>query len=321
MQIRTYRAGVAAVVATLTTLAASSIQAAPPTPKPENSLLGIRLMARFSDVLQKFGQPTEIQVGAPSVSDKAQGAAKPGGGGMPGMPGGMPGMPSGMPGGMPGMPSSMPGGGGMPGMRPGGGGMPSGMPGMRPGGGGMPGMPSGMPGMRPGGGMPPGGRGKDGGGRGLPGFNGAPGGSSMPGGGMPPGFGNEGGMPGMPGMPGAGGANGAAQEDNAFESTWWYHYPQSGLHYAFLFNKDGRVIQIQAFGYNPKKKNVVPVLPQTAQGIRLESTLGQVLKKYGWSSDGEHVGEYVVLRYGDKKRVAFQSLKNKIVGITLGVVK
>lgn len=122
-------------------------------------------------------------------------------------------------------------------------------------------------------------------------------------------------------IPGSGdGSTGPSEE-----TVWWYKYPQQGRFYAFLFNKQGRVIQIQAHGFRPRPNTpVAKNMPAavTAQGITLGMQLGAVLKNYGWSNDGEHVGEYVVLRYGaGKERVAFQSLHNEIVGITVGIVK
>jgi hypothetical protein len=283
-------------------MALPTSQAAPPTPRPETSLLGIHLMAPFSAVLRRFGQPTEIQVGAPQVSPQAQGNTTgynapgnvPYGGGKEGQ-GMMGGPPYGMGGagqygrGM-GRPPMM---GGPPGM---------GGPGMM----GRPPMMGGPPGM----GGPP------------PGMSGAPGMAGPPPGTLPgyPGMGMSG-MPGM-GMPGmgragygqAGAGNGAEASE---ETTWWYHYPALGLHYSFLFNKDGRVIQIQAYGYKPAGKIVAP---RTAQGITLGTPLGQVIRRYGWSNDGSQDGDYVVLRYGGHDQVAFQSRHNKVIGIVLGVV-
>lgn len=280
--------------------------AAPPTPRPETSLLGIHLLAPYVAVLRKFGQPSEIQVGQPTVTSQAQGSA--------GAPGGLPGMGSpglGMPGlGLPGMggrPMGPPGMGapGLPGFARKGMGM--GMPGTMGGppkfnGAGMAGA-QGMGPMGPMGSMGPGG--------GYPGMPGAPG-VGMPG------VGYRGSMPGagFPGYPGGNGPN-SQYQTAANETTWWYHYPKLGLHYSFLFNGQGRVIQIQAYGYHPSRSIAAP---RTAEGITLGSPLGQVLRRYGWSGDGEHQGDYVVLRYGGKDQIAFQSRHNDVVGIVLGVV-
>jgi hypothetical protein len=95
------------------------------TSAAELQLAGIRLGRSAITVLQKYGNPSQVVVGAQTVTTLSGSSSA---SGMPGMPaaGGIPGMP--MPGGMPGMP------GGMPGMP-----MPGGMPGMP--------MPGGMPGM------------------------------------------------------------------------------------------------------------------------------------------------------------------------------
>lgn len=142
-----------------------------------------------------------------------------------------------------------------------------------------------------------------GGGRGLPGFPGAAG---------------EGGPPsaaGLPGAPGSGGMEGgdAAEDKPVTEATWWYHNPRKGYHISFLFNKEGRVIQIQEYGTTSLHNG------HTRQGIMLGSNMGQVLARYGWSNDGAHDGENVIMRYGGQNRVAFQMVKNKVMGITVAV--
>jgi hypothetical protein len=160
-------------------------------------------------------------------------------------------------------------------------------------------------------------------GGGIPGMAGKGGG--LPGlGGPPMGYPGMGGSSGgYPGMGGAAGAAGANTAEDSGETTWWYHFPHEGLHYSFLFNKEGKVIQIQAYGQKPASKIVAP---RSAQGITLGTDFGQVISKYGWSNDGEHSGDYVVMRYsqedryGRKDRIAFQSRHNKVLGIVLGVV-
>lgn len=145
--------------------------------------------------------------------------------------------------------------------------------------------------------------------------------------GPPPGMmpGGVGGLPGMgmSGMPGYGpggltAANGAQQGVPGVETTWWYHYPKDGLHYSFLFDRKGRVIQIQAYGYKPSAKVTAP---RTAEGITLGTPLGQVIRRYGWSNDGDNAGDYIVLRYGAPDQIAFQSRHNQVVGIVLGLVR
>jgi len=292
-----------ATTGALLLLASGGVLASPGTPAPENSLMGVPLMANYREVLHKYGQPQEIQVG--------------GGSGVPA--GGMGGAQSG-PSGMRGMMPGMGGPAGMRGMIPGAGGPPAGLPGFPGGAGGMAGGKFGMMGARPGMGGPPG----AGGPPGMPGMGGPEGGRGMiPGGGGPPA-----GLPGFPGGAGgmaggkagmfggnAGGGN-ASQGTEQQETTWWYHFPQKGLHVAFLFNHEGRVIQIQEYGWKGGTR--------TRQGIGLGSTLGQLIQRYGWSNDGEHANlgghEMVTMRYGGNHKLAFQLVDNKVVGITLGAV-
>jgi hypothetical protein len=312
MQIRRRYAAVMAGFGALVTATALQTQAATPTAR-EDSLLGVRLLSSYKTVLQRFGQPAEIQVGMAEGNGEGEGGAT--AGAMPGLGGGFPGGPMGMAGGIPG--SS--GGPSLPGFGGPGGGRPSGMPGS---GGG----PMGMAG----GGMP-----GSGGPMGMPGSGGGP--MGMPGRGGP--MGMAGGMPGSGGGPMgmAGGGGGGAAATNGLptlpgsgggpsqETIWWYKYPQQGLFYAFLLNKQGQVIQIQAHGYKPDAK--APTA-RTAKGITLGAPFGSILKNYGWSSDGEHIGEYLVMRYDSHERVggghgrlAFQVMRNQVVGITVGYVK
>ena len=300
MQIRRRYAAVMAGFGALVLGAALQSEAATPTSR-EDSLLGVRLLSSYKTVLQRFGQPAEIQVGMPTGSEEGAGGAQ--AGAMPGMGGGPVGMAGGgMPGsgGFPGGPGMMGGSGGPMGMA---GGIPgSGGPSL-PGFGGPMGAPKGMPGsggpMGMAGGMP----GSGGGSMGGPGLMGGGGAAAAP---------------GLPNIPGSGG--GPSQE-----TIWWYKFPQQGLFYAFLINKQGQVIQIQAHGYKPDPKTP---MARTAKGITLGAPFGAVLKDYGWSSDGEHVGEYLVMRYDSRERIggghgrlAFQVMRNQVVGITVGYVK
>ena len=325
-----------ATTGALLLLASGGVLASPGTPAPENSLMGVALMANYRAVLHKFGQPQEIQVGGGNgarIGGMAGGMAG-GPPGFPGAPGGMRGMMPGMAGGGPpaGLPGFPGGPGGMAGGKFGMMGAPGGMRGMMPGmaGGGPPGMPGGMRGMMPGGGPPgaPGGYPGAAGGKFGMMAGGAPGG--MPGMAGGKGEGAAGGLPGFPGAPGGmqgmmpgmggsalgGGNTNAAQGADQQETTWWYHFPQKGLHVSFLFNHEGRVIQIQEYGWKGGSA--------TRQGIGLGSSLGQLLHRYGWSNDGEHANlsghEMVTMRYGGKHKVAFQLVDNKVVGITLGAV-
>jgi hypothetical protein len=132
-----------------------------------------------------------------------------------------------------------------------------------------------------------------------------------------PGIGAEG--PGMPGMGGPGAAAGGAEangEQAEYEATWWYHDRTNGLHRSFLFNKDGRVIQVQEYGYDKNHKG-----GKTRLGVGLGSSLNQVLRTYGWSNDGSNEGRNMIMRYGGEDKIAFQLVNNVVVGITVAVVK
>jgi len=310
MQIRRRHAALMAGVGTLLSISMVRTQAAQPATSSDNILLGVRLLDTYRTVLQKFGQPGEIQVGAPIAPEPEAGA--PGAGGFPGNEG-FPGS-----GGM----AGMPGGSGMPGSfgTPGSGGRGTGMYGGPassgfPGGMGIPGS-----GGFPGSGLPGFGGPKSSGGfpstPGTPGSFGTPGGSGTAGGSSTPNA-----LPGTDGLPPIPGTGGAASQ----ETVWWYKWPRQGIFVAFLFNKQGQVIQIQSHGYKTDPK--VPTA-RTSKGVVLGSSMGTVLKNYGWSPEGDHSGEYVVMRYDTPGRVgnghgkvAFQVLKNQVVGITLGFVK
>lgn len=290
MQIQRRYAAVIAGIGFMASVSGLRGNAAPPrTSKVENSLLGVHLMSTYKDVLRRFGQPAEIQVGMPLAGEGDSGGASSGavGGGFPGS-GGPVGGSQGSSGVLPPPPNAVGKGGG--------------------------GLGPSLPGF--------------GGSGGFPGIGGAPGSSGSPGsGGAPGSAGGAGGSVGgtgtggLPIIPGSGGESSGPSE----ETVWWYKFPQQGRFYAFLFNKQGRVIQIQAHGFRPHPNTPVAKnmpAPVTAQGITLGMQLGAVLKNYGWSNDGEHVGDYVVLRYGaGQDRIAFQSLHNEIIGITVGIVK
>ncbi len=240
----------------------------------EYKLFGIKLLTNsYKDVLKKYGKPDEIQAGGPSLPVE--------------------GIPQGAQ-------QNSAQGGSTPGGKGGGGG---GGGGRLPGGGGPP--------SSAGGGIPPqyaqyaqrGGAGgapsSSGGGGGLPGFGGKQ---------------SDGDGGGPQGAGGGTGGNAGAQDgsEESREVTWWYHDLSSGLHKSFLFNKDGRVIQIQEYGHDQKRKG-----DRTRKGVGLGSNLNSVLKQYGWSSEGTRSGDNLVMKYGNQYRVAFQLVKNNVIGITI----
>jgi hypothetical protein len=311
MQTQVHRGGSVLAIGALLAVASSGPSIAKGAHPPETTLLGITLLkSSYRDVLKRYGRPDEIQAGGPYVPSEGEPSAAPARGGMGGpMMGGAPGMPG----------MSGPGG-------PGGGGgkkatSKTGFIGRSGTGAAGPGM-GGYPGM--GGGSPaaPGAAGMGGG---LPGFGGYPGmGGSSPG---YPGMSSPGGFPsspgaegaGMPGMGGSGGASGGADanaEPAEYEATWWYHDKANGLHKSFLFNKDGRVIQVQEYGYDKHHKG-----GKTRLGVGLGSGLNQVLRTYGWSDDGANEGRNLIMRFGGEDKVAFQLVNNIVVGVTIAVVK
>lgn len=157
---------------------------------------------------------------------------------------------------------------------------------------------------------------------GATGMPGAPG--SPP---MLPGFGGgqspaPGGFPNSGGSGSRGSNGGTGQDDKILytdqkQTTWWYHFPRKNkpaYHYSFTFNKEGRVIQIQEYGFYDGGK--------TKDGVGLGSSLGDVLRIYGFSNDGERgENDKLTLRYGGTNRMAFQLTGNKVLGITLARVR
>lgn len=318
-------------------------QAAP----AETGLLGVKLRATFADVMKKLGQPNRIEPGEGTQSagetTTTPGAAAGSAGMMAGVPGMMLGAPG--PGGMAG--PGMPGGGGRPmmagmpsmgsgGMSMGGamlpglpsmGGMAPGMPSMPSGGGSSMGMMMGlaggpgMPSMSTGGGMsgpgmPGGGRMRGGMSGGMTGpggmMSGMMGGLPMPGGmssGMPgpgsmiPGLGASG--PGM--MGGAEGmAAGGGSAGDTGEVTWVYEKGPATT--KILFDKEGRVIQIQAYGYSG--------VATAAGKVSLGDAYDKILRIYGWPESPSNEGGNIIARYPKRSNVAFQmSEKTKTKGM------
>jgi hypothetical protein len=286
----------------------------------ESSLLGIKLWRTWRDVLTKHGQPTRIEVGAvtaPVPGQNAGQAAGMMGGGMPGpMAGAAMGMSPGGP--MPGMGSmGMMGGPGMSGQAMAMSRMMSQRGGMgSPGGGMASGPPPGVGGSMGGGsskmGAMMGSMGSPGGGPQLPGMEGAGGDLGLRG------FGSPGGGPGPGAMMGSMGAMGGQQAQASAEGevTWVYEKP-AGLTYMFLFNKDGRVIQISQFGYRGGAR--------TSRGVALGSAVRDVYAKYGWANSSAKAGNQLTLDYSHKANVAFQLLNRgkgaQVVGVTVAITE
>ncbi|HLV79195.1 MAG TPA: hypothetical protein VKT32_02905 [Chthonomonadaceae bacterium] len=293
-------------------LLAAALPASAGTIRIEKSLIGIRMLQSYRDVLRKFGPPTRVYrndetVGLIEAYDK-KGNPTGGilgfsdslaalGGGQTGAPPTMRGM-AGFPGGMGSFPGGM-------------GGYPGGKPSVGPMGvGGSGGAMGGRRGMMMGGGGPPGG---------FPGF---------PGGGPPMG------MPGMAGRPGSmggtggfgGGVTNPTSDANApsprvgsyiggetFEDAggfkWVYLYPKQQLLYEFIFNQDGRVEIILERGR--------ALGAPTSRGIRLASSTRAVLDTYGWPDSIEDEGISFGFSYIRKDHVEFTITRDKVTGIAV----
>ncbi|HXG24743.1 MAG TPA: hypothetical protein VNJ09_09330 [Chthonomonadales bacterium] len=342
------RSAICLAAASMMVLAAAPSNAAP---RAERELLGIRLWRNYRDVLKKFGPPTRIEIGE-AIGQPGGG---PGGGGYTGATGAgaaLPGMPAGGLPGLPGFggPAMMPGGimpqmpGGIPGMPPTGtpgrvGAMGPMGPAMMPGAGATGRSPLQMglsrrdlreeeeiPGIIPGGVVGPGGVSPMAVGPGRPGVPGGvmpgmldvpgigPGGMLGPAGMLGP-LGGAARQPGAVGFTGTGGVQSA--EMAAGEVTWVY---EKGQHtFMFLFNKDGRVIQISSYGY--KGGGV------TSRGVRLGDPVGKVYAAYGWTDNVIRSGNNLTLDYGESSHVAFQLTDlgdgkgYRVVGIIVAVTE
>lgn len=176
------------------------------------------------------------------------------------------------------------------------------------------------------------------GGGGGGGFAGAPGGSGGGGGGRPvtPGvweippmsMGQMGVVPANAGPPDAGGGGGLKSSDaggggagggskaTQVQFVRWVYRLSPSNSVNFVLNKFNKVVQIEVIGIsNPRAK--------TSKGIRLGSTLSQVIKAYG-NPDGYDVGQdYFMVRFLQRQKVAFRFTResaNKPYRVTAIVV-
>jgi hypothetical protein len=131
--------------------------------------------------------------------------------------------------------------------------------------------------------------------------------------------GEEGGLPGPGGPPGFGGPPGGqpgagnlSTEQRIEMETVYLYKGKGGATYAFVINKDGRVVQISAYGYKPDA-NV-----RTARGITLGDPYSKVVKAYGYPQEHQYYGSVVLVRY-NKLGVAFQidAKTNKVMAIAV----
>lgn len=150
------------------------------------------------------------------------------------------------------------------------------------------------------------------GGGGMMGSPGRGGGMMGSSGGMgaPAGMGGEGG-----GMMGGGPGGGMGGSDTQFgiETETLYRYQvKGGYTYMFLANKDGRVVQVAAYGLKPNPK------VRTKRGITLGDTYKKVVKAYGYPTEHEYAGLVYALRY-NKLNVAFilDAKKHTVIAIVV----
>ncbi|MCS7301021.1 MAG: hypothetical protein NZ556_05655 [Fimbriimonadales bacterium] len=121
----------------------------------------------------------------------------------------------------------------------------------------------------------------------------------MPGpGGAPPGFGQP---------PGGTGGQGETRIEN--EIVFVYRV-KGGSAYVFQFNKDGRVVQISAYGRRSDPK------VRTSRGVGLGDPYSKVIQRYGHPDEHAFGGDIFVARY-NKLGVAFQfeAKTNRVTGI------
>jgi len=108
-----------------------------------------------------------------------------------------------------------------------------------------------------------------------------------------------------------GGAGTQTGETRTEEETVLVYRDKSGSTYVFQFNKDGRAVQISAYGRRPDPR------VRTSRGIGLNDPFSRVIAAYGQPSEPPAFsGDIYVIRY-NKLGVAFQfdSKTNRVTGI------
>jgi len=146
-----------------------------------------------------------------------------------------------------------------------------------------------------------------------------PGGDSQQGGGQPRGTGGfgqsgeQGGSPGGPpgfGQPPRGGDFGGTGETRIETEIVYVYRVKGGSTYLFQFNKDGRVVQISAYGRRPDPR------VRTSRGIGLSDPYSKVVSTYGHPDEHAFSGDIYAIRY-NKLGVAFQfdAKTNRVTGI------
>jgi hypothetical protein len=122
--------------------------------------------------------------------------------------------------------------------------------------------------------------------------------------------GPQGGPPGF-GQPPRSGDFGGAQGQTRIETEIIYLYRvKGGSTYLFQFNKDGRVVQISAYGRRPDPR------VRTSRGVGFNDPYSKVVSSYGHPDEHAFGGDIYVIRY-NKLGVAFQfdAKTNRVTGI------
>lgn len=137
-------------------------------------------------------------------------------------------------------------------------------------------------------------------------------GSGQQGGGTTGGFGQGGEQAGLAppgGLPRGGDFGGQTQSRVETEIVYVYR-AKGGSAYVFQFNKDGRVVQISAYGRRPDPK------VRTSRGIGLGDSYDKVIVAYGHPDEHAFQGDIYAVRY-NKLGVAFQfeTRTNRVTGI------
>lgn len=127
------------------------------------------------------------------------------------------------------------------------------------------------------------------------------------------GFGQTGEQGGFaaPAQPPRGGDFGGGQGQTRIENEIVYVYRvKGGSAYLFQFNKDGRVVQISAYGRRADKR------VRTSRGIGLGDPYSKVIRAYGHPDEHAFGGDIYVIRY-NKLGVAFQleARTNRVTGV------
>ncbi len=111
--------------------------------------------------------------------------------------------------------------------------------------------------------------------------------------------------------PPRGGDFGGGQGQSRIENEIVYVYRvKGGSTYLFQFNKDGRVVQISAYGRRPDPR------VRTSRGIGLGDPYSKVISAYGHPDEHAFSGDVYAIRY-NKLGVAFQldARTNRVTGI------